>query len=181
MMKKTKIEVQGIEIRLEKIKKQEYLSLTDIARFSDQKPAVVINSWMRNSKTLLFLETWEKVHNPKFKVSHMTDFRLKALEERYSISINNYVKETGAIGLLVKRGKYGGTYAFSEIALDFCSWLSPQFKVYLYKEFEQLKTAELEIKQKEKEFYLNKMFNNSLENAQYSKYLIDGPESLEEE
>ena len=111
----------------------------------------------------------------------MTAFKLKAMEERYAISTKNYIKETGAIGLLMKRGKYGGTFAFSEIALDFCSWLSPQFKVYLYKEFEQLKTAELELKQKEKEFYLNKMFNNSLENAQYSKYLIDGPESLEEE
>ncbi len=180
-MKKTKIEVQGLQIRMEKFGEKEYVSLTDIAKYSDQKPSVVINSWMRNSKTLLFLETWEKVHNPKFKGSHMTAFKLKAMEERYAISTKSYIEETGAIGLLMKRGKYGGTFAFSEIALDFCSWLSPQFKVYLYKEFEQLKTAELEFKQKEKEFYLNKMFNNSLENAQYSKYLIDGPESLEEE
>lgn len=180
-MAKNKIEVQGITIRIEKINNYEYVSLTDIAKFSNQRPSVVINSWLRNSKTLLFLETWENVHNPRFKGSHMTAFRLKALEERYSISTESYVKETGAVGLLVKRGKYGGTYAFSEIALDFCSWLSPQFKVYLYKEFEQLKTAQLTRKQKEQDFYLNKMFNNSLENSQFSKFLLDGHQLPEED
>ncbi len=137
-----KLTVQGITIRLEKIDHDNYVSLTDIAKYSEQKPATLINSWMRNSNTLLFLEAWEKVHNPNFKVSRMTDFRLTAQDKRYSVSTQKYIEATGAIGLIAKSGRYGGTYACSEIALDFCAWLSPQFKVYLYKEFERLKREE---------------------------------------
>lgn len=169
-MSKKKINVKGAVINVHVIEGNDYVSLTDIAKGSERKPANIITDWLRNSKTLLFLETWETLYNPNFKVTQMQDFRFKITDERFYLSTQKYIEETKAIGLVSKSGRYGGTFAHSEIAFDFCSWFNPQFKVYLYHEFQRLKIEEA----KSTQFYLDKIFNNSLENAQLSKFLVEG-------
>lgn len=139
MAEKT-LKVRGFDIAIDK---KGFVSLTDIAKSSSEnKPNVTIQSWLRNQSTITYLETWEEVHNPNFKGSQMTTFRKFASTNRSKISATVYIEQTGAIGIFTKSGRYGGTYAHSDIALEFCSWLSPQFKVYLYKEFQRLKTEE---------------------------------------
>jgi KilA-N domain len=153
-----KIEVHGLEIQIEKIKDEDYISLTDIAKESEKRAAVLISSWMKNSNTLLFLNAWEKLHNPDFKVHQMEYFRLQAAENRYIATPQNYIQETGAIGLISKSGRYGGTFAHKDIALNFCYWLSPVFQVYLLKEFQKLK--EEEFSRKNLEWHLTKITHN---------------------
>lgn len=139
-MAKQKITVDGISIRINDL---DYISITDIAKKSSaNKPAVTIQSWLRNQRTISFLATWEQVHNPNFKVSQMTDFREQAADNRSAITPKQYIEQTGAIGITAKSGRYGGTYTHSDIALNFCYWLSPEFQVYLAKEFERLKRDE---------------------------------------
>lgn len=134
------LNVNGIDIAIDK---NGYVSITDIAKSSSEnKPNVTIQSWLRNQNTITYLETWEEVHNPDFKGSQMTTFRKFASINRTKISASVYIEQTGAIGIIAKSGRYGGTYAHSDIALEFCSWLSPRFKVYLYKEFQRLKAEE---------------------------------------
>lgn len=158
-MKKTKIEVQGLQIRIDRIDNDDFISLTDIARrSSDNKPAYTILNWLRNQNTLLYLQTWEEVHNPDFKVVQMHNFRLKASNNRASISPKSYIHATNAIGLISKAGKNGGTLAHSDIALEFCSWLSPKFKVYFFKEFQRLKKEEFQ--QKNLEWHISKITDN---------------------
>ncbi len=103
-----KIEVHGLEIQIEKIKDEDYISLTDIAKESEKRAAVLISSLIKNSNTLLFLNAWEKLHNPGFKVHQMEYFRLQAAENRYIATPQNFIQETGAIGLISKSGRYGG-------------------------------------------------------------------------
>lgn len=141
-MKKQKksIIVQGAKI---KINTEGYISLTDIAKRSSKNPPVVtIQSWLRNQRTISFLATWEQVNNSDFDSSKMTNFREFAADNRTVISTAAYIEMTDAIGILTVRGRSGGTYAHSDIALEFCSWLSPEFKVYLIKEFQRLKAEE---------------------------------------
>ncbi len=134
------LRVEGIDIAIDK---DGYVSISDIAKSSsDNKPNVTIQSWLRNQNTITYLETWEEVHNPNFKGSQMTTFRKFASINRSKISASVFIEQTGAIGIIAKSGRYGGTYAHSDIALEFCSWLSPKFKVYLYKEFQRLKAEE---------------------------------------
>ena len=109
---------------------------------STNKPNVTIQSWLRNQKTISYLNTWEKVHNPNFKGSDFATFRNLAENNTITISATSYIKATNAIGITAKAGRYGGTYSHSDIALEFCSWLSPEFKVYLNKEFQRLKADE---------------------------------------
>ena len=99
-------------------------------------------SWMKNQSTLEFLETWEALHNPDFKRDQMVTFRDKYTRNRNSLTPQIWIKETGAIGIISKSGRYGGTWAHSDIALNFCYWLSPAFQVYLIKEFQRLKEEE---------------------------------------
>jgi len=139
-MAKKKIQVDGLIIS---IGKGGYISLTDIAkRSSKNKPANLIQSWLRNQSTISYLGTWEQVHNPNFKVSHLADFREKSVDKRSVISPKAWIEATGAIGLTSSSGRGGGTHAHSDIALDFCRWLSPEFSVYLNQEFQRLKAEE---------------------------------------
>ncbi|MFK7983698.1 MAG: KilA-N domain-containing protein [Saprospiraceae bacterium] len=139
-MAKKKIKVDGLEIR---INQNDYVSLTDIAkRSSDREPSSLIQGWLRNQNTLIFLETWEALHNANFKPSQMAGFRLSATENRNLISAQKYIKATEAIGITSKSGRHGGTFAHSDIALNFCYWLSPKFQVYLIQEFQRLKAEE---------------------------------------
>lgn len=139
-MPKKKLTVDGLAIA---IGKEGYVSLTDIAkRSSKNKPKVTIQSWLKNSNTISFLVTWEKVHNPSFKGHQMLSFREFAADNRNAVNAKTYIAMTGAVGITSSAGRYGGTYAHSDIALDFCRWLSPEFSVYLNQEFQRLKAEE---------------------------------------
>ena len=163
MAKGKKLKVQGLTIRIDEINKEEYISLTDIAkRVTDSKPAFVIQRWLRNHNTLLYLKTWETVYNPDFKVSQIGYLFERAADNRYDISPTKFVELTAAIGLFSKSGRGGGTYAHHEIALEFCTWLSPKFKVYFYREWVCLKKAEYD--RKNLEFHV-KRITDSIEEA----------------
>ena len=141
-MAKKKITVEGLEIAILTQDKTDYLSLTDIARQSTEEPRFTIRSWMRNNNTLAYLDEWECVHNPDFKRGEAATFRLNATDNSFSASVAAWVEATNAIGLQSRAGRYGGTFAHREIALNFCYWLSPRFQVYLLKEFDRLKAEE---------------------------------------
>ena len=141
-MAKKKINVEGFEITILVGDKADYISLTDIAKQSADEPRFTIRSWMRNNSTLAYLDEWESVHNPDFKRGEAATFRLNATNNSFSASVTAWIEATGAIGLRSRAGRYGGTYAHREIALNFCYWLSPTFQVYLIKEFDRLKAAE---------------------------------------
>ncbi|MCB9352807.1 MAG: KilA-N domain-containing protein [Lewinellaceae bacterium] len=141
-MAKKKINVEGFEITILVGDKADYISLTDIAKQSADEPRFTIRSWMRNNSTLAYLDEWESVHNPDFKRGEAATFRLNATNNSFSASVTAWIEATGAIGLQSRAGRYGGTYAHREIALNFCYWLSPTFQVYLIKEFDRLKAAE---------------------------------------
>ena len=139
-MAKQKLSVKGIEITIDDGK---YISLTDIAKGSSKRqPNQVIRSWLRNRGTIGYLETWEEVHNPNFKSGQMATFRKNAENNRSIITAQAYIGQTGAIGIMSKSGRFGGTYAHPDIAINFCYWLSPQFQVYFIKEFQRLKEDE---------------------------------------
>jgi hypothetical protein len=141
-MSKNTITVQGLRVTVEQVKNQDYISLTDIAKKSDKEARFLIMSWIKNSSTLEFLETWEMLHNPDFKRDQMVTFKEKYAQNRNVLTPQNWVSETGAIGIVSKSGKGGGTLAHKDIALNFCYWLSPSFQVYLIKEFQRLKEEE---------------------------------------
>lgn len=157
--KKQSFEVQGVKIE---INEKDYISLTDIAKGqSDKRSSVLIGAWLQNQKTLQFLEAWETVHNEKFKGDYMVTFRMEAADVRSNITPKKFIDETGAIGLISKQGKYGGTYAHKDLAIAFCYWINPTFQVYFIKEFERLKSNE--IKENTKRFAWNKVLNSALE------------------
>lgn len=154
-MAKSKILVQGLNISFEQIGQQDYLSLTDIARRSDSRTDILIASWMKNSSTLEFLEAWETLHNPDFKSNQMAGFKEKYLQNRRVLTPQTWIAEIGAIGMLSQKGRYGGTLAHKDIALNFCYWLSPTFQVYLLKEFQRLK--EEEFSRKSLDFHIERI------------------------
>lgn len=137
-MEKRKIEVKGVQISIE----ADFISLTDIARHGENDPTESIRSWLKSRSTLLFLEAWETLHNPDFKVYQMAHFVHAAISNRAIVSAQRFVEMTGAVGLRSKSGRYGGTWAHKDIALEFLTWLDPTFKVYFIKEFQRLKDEE---------------------------------------
>lgn len=158
-MAKKKIKVEGITIRLEEINDRDYVSLTDIAKkSSNSKPAHIIQNWMKNSNTLRYLLTWEKAYNPKIKVIQLDDLLLESTDNRIIISPKDWIKRINAIGIAQKSGRGGGTFAHQEIALDFCYWLSPEFKVYLNQEFVRLKKEEFS--RQNLEWHISKITDN---------------------
>ena len=158
-MKKKTIEVQGIEIRLESNLETDYVSLTDIARSAnEEQPAQILQRWMRNGSTLQFLQTWEKVHNPDFKLVKMDEFKMDSFNNTKIMSLQRFIEDTNAIGIVSKRGRYGGTYGHKEIALHFCGWLNPSFQVFLFKAFSEL--MEKEYQRKNLEWHISKITDN---------------------
>lgn len=139
--KRTSIEVQGTAIAIVSLHNQDFISLTDMAqKFGDD---VLIYSWMRNRNTLEFIGIWEQLHNPDFKGLEFETFRNQAGLNSFSLTPRKWIEATGAIGFQSKAGRYGGgTYAHKDIAFEFGSWLSPEFKLYLIKEFQRLKDDE---------------------------------------
>lgn len=144
MSKNKKIEVKGIPITVFQTNEDDYISLTDIAKSkeNDSRAADIIKNWIRNRGTIEFIGTWEQLHNPNFKVVEFDHFRMGAGLTSFVLSPGKWVEKTDAIGIVVKKGKYGGTYAHKDIAFEFCSAISPIFKLYLIKEFQRLKDEE---------------------------------------
>ena len=141
--KKSTIEVQGTAIAVLEQNDQDYISLTDIARYrNSQEPFAVINNWMRGRSTIEFLGLWEKLSNPDFKPLEFERFRNQAGSNYFVLSPQRWIEATQAIGITAKSGRYGGTFAQRDIAFEFASWISSEFKIYLIKEFQRLKDDE---------------------------------------
>lgn len=141
--KRTALEVQGIAITILDKYDQDYISLTDIARYrNSQEPFAIINNWMRGRSTIEFLGLWEKLSNPGFKPLEFERFKNEAGSNYFVLSPQRWIAATHAIGISSTSGRYGGTYAHKDIAFDFASWISSEFKLYLIKEFQRLKDEE---------------------------------------
>lgn len=120
----------------------EFISLTDIARYKSDEPAAVIQNWMRNRDVIEFLGLWEKLHNPNFNPLEFEGFREQAGANAFTMSPKKWIEATNAIGIVSKAGRYGGTYAHSDIAMSFATWISPEFQLYIMKDYRRLKTDE---------------------------------------
>ncbi|HLX54888.1 MAG TPA: KilA-N domain-containing protein [Aquella sp.] len=137
---KTVINVQDAEIAILSHNNSDFISLTDMTKkFGDD---TLIYSWMRNRNTLEFIGIWEQIHNPDFKGNEFVTFRQEAGLNRFNLTPKKWIDATNAVGIVSKAGRYGGTYAHKDIAFEFGSWLSPEFKLYLIKEFQRLKEDE---------------------------------------
>lgn len=143
------INVNNNEVKIMRVNNEDYISLTDLARYADnEEPKIPIQNWMRNKDVISFLGLWEKINNNNFKGVEFDTFEKEAGSNKFRISPQKWIKETNAIGIISKSGNNGGTFAHSDIAFEFASWLSPEFKLYLIKEFQRLKKNEsLKLKQ----------------------------------
>lgn len=142
-MAKNEITVSGIDVKYKKINKDDYISLTDLARYANpSEPKVPIATWMRNKDVISYLGLWEKLHNPDFKGHEFESFENAAGKHSFYLSPQKWIESTNAIGIVSKSGNNGGTYAHRDIAFEFASWLSPEFKLYLVTEFQRLKAQE---------------------------------------
>jgi len=139
-----KITVQNTEITVLSYNDKDYISLTDMTngKQSESRAADIIKNWLRNRYTIEFLGTWEMIHNPNFKVVEFDHFRMQAGLPSFVISASEWIEKTNAIGIIVKKGRYGGTYAFKDIAFEFGTAISVTFKLYLIEEFQRLKEEE---------------------------------------
>lgn len=136
------INANGLDIRISSINEDDYISLTDIAKYRSDDPTAVIQNWLRNRNTLEFLGLWEQMNNTNFKPLEFEVFRNEAGLNSFVLSPKKWIKATNAIGMISKSGRYGGTYAHSDIAFEFASWISPAFKLYLIKDYQRLKSDE---------------------------------------
>src|SRR3989339_813089 len=143
-MSNQKINVKGTEIAIFNRKEEDYISLTDIARYKDsERSDYVLQNWIRNRSTIEFLGLWEKINNPNFKPIEFDGFKNESGTNSFSHTPKKWIAATSAIGLISKPGRFGGgTYAHKDIAFEFASWISAEFKLYLIKEFQRLKEEE---------------------------------------
>ena len=142
-IKKDVIHAKGFEIGIYTTDyDNEFLSLTDIAKYKSDDPNDVIKNWMRSRETLEFLGLWESLHNPDFKPVEFDGFRNEAGLHAFTMSPSKWINAVNAIGITTKAGRYGGTYAHSDIALEFASWISAEFKLYIMMDYQRLKHDE---------------------------------------
>ena len=141
---KTQIIVKDQIINVLRIDDKEYISLTDLARYADnEEPRLPIRDWMRNKEVLSYLGLWESINNENFKGGEFATFKNEAGSNSFKMSPQKWIRETNAIGIISKSGRYdGGTFAVTDIAFEFASWLSPEFKLYVIQEFQRLKKNE---------------------------------------
>ena len=143
MAKSIIITVKGISVATLKIGKEDYISLTDIARNKNtEEPKDVVKNWMRSKTTIEFLGLWEQLNNPEFKGVEFDSFMYEAGSNSFTLSPSKWIETTNAKGLISKQGNNGGTFAHKDIAFEFASWVSSGFKLYLIKEFQRLKDDE---------------------------------------
>ena len=147
-MKNRIITVQDIPITVSMADEKDYICITDMAaaKSDNSRAADVIRNWLRNRSTLEFLSTWEEMYNPNFKVFESEHFKKDVGLVTFTPSVSEWVEKTDAIGLFVKKGRYGGTFAHKDIAFEFASAISPVFKLYLIREFQRLKTQENDLR-----------------------------------
>lgn len=145
-MKKQTINVKGIEVFVSKIENSDFISLTDIAKFKNaEATGLVISHWLSTRYTIEFMGIWEQLHNQNFNVTEFRNIKNESGSNGYILSSKNWISRTKAIGIISKTGRYGGgTFAHKDIAFEFASWISPEFKLYLIKEFQRLKSEESE-------------------------------------
>ena len=151
MQEKNQIIVKGQKVDVLKIEGEEYISLTDLARYADkEEPRLPIRDWMRNKDVILYLGLWENINNKNFNRGEFAPFKNEAGSNTFKMSPQKWIEKTNAVGIISKSGRYGGgTYAHPDIAFEFASWLSPEFKLYLITEFQRLKKKESKEKQSE--------------------------------
>jgi hypothetical protein len=139
MNKNSIINVKGVIINVKELNREEYISLTDIAKYKDSRTDILISNWLRNRMTLEFLGLWEKINNPNFNPIEFDGIRNKSGLNSFIISAKQWIDKTNSIGIISKAGRYGGTFAHKDIAFEFATWISVEFKLYLIKEFQRLK------------------------------------------
>jgi len=142
MPKNTSISVQGTEIQITSVNDTDFISLTDMVSAFDGGNSL-IESWLRNKNTIAFLGVWESLNNPNFNSLEFEGIKNNAGLNSFSLSAKKWITQTNGIGLVSKAGRYGGTFAHKDIAFEFGSWLSPEFKLYLINEFQRLKEQEI--------------------------------------
>lgn len=138
----SKIKVHDTEINILSINNDDFISITDIAKYKTDDSSAVIGNWMRNRNTLEFLGVWETLYNHNFKPIEFEGFKKEAGLNSFTMSPQKWVNATNAFGLKVKSGRYGGTFAHKDIAFKFASWISVEFELYIIKEFQRLKEEE---------------------------------------
>lgn len=135
-----KITVEDTEINITKINDEDYICITDMLKAKDGD--FFVTDWLRNRNTLEYIGTWESVYNPEFDFNEFSQITNKSGLNSFKISVKEFVERTNAISITAKAGRYGGTYAHKDIAFEFAMWISPQFKIYIVKEFQRLKNEE---------------------------------------
>ena len=135
-----KIEVNGIEVRVVRVNDEDYISLTDMLKAKDGD--FFFSDWLRNRNTLEFIGVWESVYNPNFNYGEFATIKSNAGLNSFKVSVKELMERCNIICIIAKTGRYGGTYAHKDIAMEFAMWISPEFKVYLIKEFQRLKSEE---------------------------------------
>lgn len=139
-----KITSQGLQITIIEKDNEDYISLTDMAKFKSYDSGVVISNWLTTKYTIQFMGAWEQLHNPGFNLIEYHKIKNEVGTNGFIISSSMWIKQTNAIGIRSSAGRYGGTFAHKDIAFEFATWLSPEFKLYLIKEFQRLKNEESE-------------------------------------
>src|SRR5882724_2413952 len=141
--KSVSLDVKGTTIAVVSRKGDDYICLTDVARYKDsERTDYIIQNWLRNRNTIEFLGIWEQLNNPDFNPIEFDGIRKHAGLNSFILTAKRWIESTGAIGLISKPGRYGGTYAHKDIAFEFASWISVEFRLYLIKEFQRLKDDE---------------------------------------
>lgn len=143
--KNQKMTVKGQSVTVVSGSEDDYISLTDIARYKDsERTDYIIQNWLRNRNTIEFLGIWEQRNNPGFNPIEFDGIRNQAGLNSFVLTAKRWIEATGSIGITARAGRYGGTYAHKDIAFEFASWVSVEFKLYLIKEFQRLKETERE-------------------------------------
>lgn len=137
-----KLKVQNTDVTIISFNENDYISITDIAKYKSDDPTAVIGNWMRNRNTIEYLGVWESLYNPLFKPTEFEGFKKDAGLNAFTMSPQKWINATAAIGIISKSGRYGGTYAHKDIAFKFASWISVEFELYIVKEFQRLKAEE---------------------------------------
>ena len=140
---KAEINADGRQVSILSLgRNNDYISLTDIARYKSDDPNDVIKNWMRVKDVIQFLGLWEKLNNPDFKPVEFDGFKMEAGTNAFTLSPQKWITATNAIGIISKAGRYGGTFAHTDIAFEFASWISAEFKLYIIKDYQRLKNDE---------------------------------------
>ena len=179
-MKNMKIDANGTEIRVmgDVVNEDAYISLTDIAKYKNPDNAfIVVANWMRNHSTISFLGLWEQIHNPNFKPIEFDRFKAESGDNAFTLTPQQWIKATDAIGIVSKSGRYGGTYAHTDIAFEFASWISPEFKLYIIKDYQRLKIERLKILREKAYRQLELLRKNQDTIAALKKNLIEDTET----